>query len=78
MTGTYALPDKLREYAERAVNLNELRPLMVTAAGAIERLQAALQEIRDDDAGDKAYGYRDAGMAYDRMQRLARNALLAD
>jgi hypothetical protein len=45
MTGTYTLPDKLREYAERAVNLDELRPLMVKAADEIDRLNAENEEL---------------------------------
>lgn len=45
MSGTYTLPDKLREYAERAVNLDELRPLMISAANEIDRLNAANEEL---------------------------------
>jgi hypothetical protein len=45
MTGIYTLSDKLREYAERAVNLDELRPLMVKAANEIDRLNAENEEL---------------------------------
>lgn len=41
----------------------------------LDRQHDALVAIRDDDAGDQAYGFKDVGMAFDRVQRIARDAL---
>lgn len=89
MTGTYTLPDKLREYAECAVNLDELRPLMVKAADEIDMLRKALTDIGQGNCPgtllDNLPGrsqVEDKGIFQERlacwMQRVASQALGAE
>lgn len=43
----------------------------------VECLRKSLQDISNDDQGQDAYGYKDPGLALDRVQRIALRAITA-